>query len=701
MAGKLGNLLVTIAGDVSQLRKDMDRASGIVDSAMREIEGAVSLAKKAFLGLGAGLSVGAFAAFAKAGIDTADSMNQLAAKTGLAIEDLSKYAYAARQADLDQGQLAGGLQKFATLLTKAQQGLKSAQDTLARLGVTRFDDFNAAILQAADGVARLGKGREQIALLREAFGRGGANFAQMFEGGAAGLKAFADEAERTGNVISAETGAAADEFKDRMESLRQTIEGAQIQLGNYMLPTLNAITKAFVDGAREGGAWEAIFRSARAGIDALFGQPVDRMITNLEDRITEVRERIQYLEGNGGTLSKFDAFWNHALGKDGAVQSQIFKLKLELGGLLEQLDQLKDVKALDKPAANAEGKVNVSTTTDPEAERKAREEAERLAKQRQQKIDDVVKALQFENEQFLRTADAQKVYQELQKAGVDLTSREGQQIAELVAKRTINEKSLKAEAETKQWLAEIEQEDLDRRDKAKSLTESLRTPQEALNASIAEYLSLLEDGLITQDTYVRGVNKAIDDMEAAVKKQNGLDDRTKQLAKGAEDLGLTFVSAFEDATLEAQSFGDVMEGLGKDIARIFQRVLITQPLTDALSGFAKNLFGGAGGGGGGGGASAGGGFIEWAKGLFGFAQGGAFTVGGSGGTDSQVVAFRATPGEEVRVGPAGFSGGGANVSFTIVANDARGFDDLLARRRQMIVGMVQQAFDKNAKRGIK
>lgn len=37
------------------------------------------------------------------------------------------------------------------------------------------------------------------------------------------------------------------------------------------------------------------------------------------------------------------------------------------------------------------------------------------------------------------------------------------------------------------------------------------------------------------------------------------------------------------------------------------------------------------------------------KGLFGFASGGSFMVGGSGGTDSQPVAFRATPGERVTV----------------------------------------------------
>lgn len=40
-------------------------------------------------------------------------------------------------------------------------------------------------------------------------------------------------------------------------------------------------------------------------------------------------------------------------------------------------------------------------------------------------------------------------------------------------------------------------------------------------------------------------------------------------------------------------------------------------------------------------------------GLPGFATGGQFTVGGSGGTDSQTVAFRATPGEQVTITPPG------------------------------------------------
>lgn len=64
-------------------------------------------------------------------------------------------------------------------------------------------------------------------------------------------------------------------------------------------------------------------------------------------------------------------------------------------------------------------------------------------------------------------------------------------------------------------------------------------------------------------------------------------------------------------------------------------------------------------------------------GLFGFANGGQFQVGGAGGTDSQLVAFKASPNETVTVtrpGQDAAGGGAVTVNFAPVI-DARGADD--------------------------
>jgi tape measure domain-containing protein len=54
--------------------------------------------------------------------------------------------------------------------------------------------------------------------------------------------------------------------------------------------------------------------------------------------------------------------------------------------------------------------------------------------------------------------------------------------------------------------------------------------------------------------------------------------------------------------------------------------------------------------------------------LLGFAQGGSFTVAGNGGTDSQVVAFRATPGERVSIETPRQQGGGGGGAAPMAAS---------------------------------
>lgn len=81
--------------------------------------------------------------------------------------------------------------------------------------------------------------------------------------------------------------------------------------------------------------------------------------------------------------------------------------------------------------------------------------------------------------------------------------------------------------------------------------------------------------------------------------QDALDQANKsseKLADGAQQIGMAFQSAFEDAVLEGKEFGRIMDALGKDIARAMMRALITQPLVNAVANNASswlNWLGGA------------------------------------------------------------------------------------------------------------
>jgi len=114
--------------------------------------------------------------------------------------------------------------------------------------------------------------------------------------------------------------------------------------------------------------------------------------------------------------------------------------------------------------------------------------------------------------------------------------------------------------------------------------------------------------------------------------------------------------------------GDVGQEIGQSIGSAFKGVIdgsksVKQALSEVLSKLAdmlanqafQSLFGGRGLGGGGGFL---GGLFSSLGGLLGFANGGQFQVGGAGGIDSQIVAFRASPDETVSITKPGQDLGG-------------------------------------------
>ncbi len=146
------------------------------------------------------------------------------------------------------------------------------------------------------------------------------------------------------------------------------------------------------------------------------------------------------------------------------------------------------------------------------------------------------------------------------------------------------------------------------------------------------------------------------------------------MAQLANQIGDAFGRAFEDAIVEGKKFSDVLKQLEKDILRLVTRKLVTEPLSDFISGAVKSGFGG------------------FFKNLFGFAHGGQFKVGGVGGTDSQLVAFWATPGETVTVTPPGQSPvSGMNVTINI--NTPTGTVD------PQSLGQIQAALARATQRG--
>lgn len=114
-----------------------------------------------------------------------------------------------------------------------------------------------------------------------------------------------------------------------------------------------------------------------------------------------------------------------------------------------------------------------------------------------------------------------------------------------------------------------------------------------------------------------------EETQRLVAEQRTLKDAIKENTGMAHDLGFTFASAAEDAILKWESVGDVLRGLGQDVARIFLRSTITEPLGNSLAGAFKGMGGGSG-------------LLSGIKNMFTF-DGGGYTGAGSrsGGLDGK------------------------------------------------------------------
>ncbi len=116
-------------------------------------------------------------------------------------------------------------------------------------------------------------------------------------------------------------------------------------------------------------------------------------------------------------------------------------------------------------------------------------------------------------------------------------------------------------------------------------------------------------------------------------------------------------NAFVDAIMQAKSFKEIIRSLISDLARMAAQQAFRSMFGGQLawSNAAGSAFNGGGAG-----------ILGGIGKLFGFAQGGSFQVGGSGGIDSQLVAFKASPNERVSVTKPGQDmGGGVTIYQTI------------------------------------
>lgn len=215
------------------------------------------------------------------------------------------------------------------------------------------------------------------------------------------------------------------------------------------------------------------------------------------------------------------------------------------------------------------------SSSDSEAKRLARE-FESVQRELETQREQIERAYRERNEVIRRATEAGSAQQE------DLLARSEQRHAKELA--NIDELG-KAYSGLRDELRPLEE----------SQREYAKSKQTLISYAIREKMDAIELGRLLNDLDA-SYQSAQTAAEAYGATSRGALKDNQQLA---QDLGMTFTSAFEDAVIEGNKFRDVLTGIAEDIQRILLRQSVTKPAANAISSAVGGLnFGGMFGGGG-------------------------------------------------------------------------------------------------------
>lgn len=658
---------------------------------LKGIEQQSAAVSRAMSGIGAGLSVVGFAAFAKSGIDAADSLNDMSQRLGVTVKDLASFKLAAEQSGTSLDSVGVGIARLTKSIGEAEAGNKGMAQALLDLGITARDP-KEAFFQLADAVQRIQDPATRSALLSQVLGKSYGELVPLLSQGGEELRRSAQASESFADAM-ARLAPDADAFNDQLATLKNNAAAAAAQGLIPLVQAINTTIERFGELARLRGAGASIADLVTGSVSA----DTKNSLSRVNDDIADIERTISRLSRNSGGLDSSIAPLTQRLNSLKAVRAELQAIAAE--EINRPPKSASNRAANNQISAAGDSSLQISCiasggtwdgkncirkkTTSTSAGSKSDPLAGLLGSTDIGKLAAFEKQVALLNARFDSGRKSTELYEQAMTKLVETTFAgnfrqfaEDQEFMNLVmqdSQNTINE----ANRNTREWQETV----------AATSKELFRMVNPT--AQLVEQLGELDkfDGFIDPELLAAArleINAQIDSV-------NGLGNEIKKTKSFGEEFGLTMKSAFEDAVIEGKDFRDVLGGIASDLQRILLRKTITEPLGNAFSGFFNGIDFGS---------------------LFGFASGGVMTSRGplplhayaSGGIASrpQLALFGEgrmneafVPLPDGRSIPVTMTGGGAGqvILQQTIQIDARGADSgVEARIRQAAADGARQGY---------
>jgi hypothetical protein len=262
---------------ISKISYALSAAGSAASSMMKEMGGMggaigpiAALSTGAAAGLAA-MAIGA-AGIASHAAESAAKMYELAQSTGVNVETLSAFSFAAKTVGVDTQTLALGLERMSKSAFAAATAPAGATNAYTRLGIAVRDaagnirPADAIILDIADKFSKMPDGIEKSADAIAFFGRSGDAMIPFLNKGKEGIADIVNYAKQVGAVLSGPAAQAAEDYSISLAKIGIAATGVENSLMVKMLPALQAVTQKLAESAASGNSFGADFLTVLAKV---------------------------------------------------------------------------------------------------------------------------------------------------------------------------------------------------------------------------------------------------------------------------------------------------------------------------------------------------------------------------------------------------------------------------------------------------
>ena len=233
--------------ELAELKTEEQELRGQIKATNKELESQGESAQKiseAYKNVGKVLKTGAaLTGTALAGMfsytaniaASADEINTLSKQTGLATDEIQKFMYASELIDVSLDTLTGSMSKLIRNMNAASEGTGEAYDAFSALGVSVTD--NAGVLrnnqdvfyECIDALSKIQEETQRDAYAMAIFGKSAQDLNPLILGGTEQLKAFGDELEREGLILSQSELDKLNEFNDKIDTFNAKFQATMAE----------------------------------------------------------------------------------------------------------------------------------------------------------------------------------------------------------------------------------------------------------------------------------------------------------------------------------------------------------------------------------------------------------------------------------------------------------------------------------------